>query len=160
MNSHDELNDVDHRIADVDADIKQLRVDELNARREVESATMGDDPTLFTMLSERVTIIENKLKFLLKQSHLLLKDRQPLVAEVNRLDAQAYSKAQAELRAELTKQVAAEKAQLERNLTQFIAKMAYSQGSFAGSISLDRVFSDTKKGADPIISNYKREGIR
>ena len=160
LSAHEELADIDDRLAGLDQDLKLLDVEELNARRDVEKAVNGEDALKYQMLQEKLTTIESKLSFVRKQKHVLLKERAPILATVNQEDAAHYSNAQASLRAELTKQVASEKALLEVGLTRFIAKLAYSQGSFAGSVSLDRVFSDVKQAADPIISKYKREGIR
>ena len=160
MTAHEQLKEIDKRLAGLDDDLNLLSDEMLEARRSVEESINNKDSTLYAMLKERVDIIEGKQSFVRKQKYLLLKERAPALVTVNQEDAAFYSITQASLRKELTKQVAAEKAQLERGLTQFVAKLAYSQGSFAGSISLDRVFSECKKGADPLISKFKREGIR
>ena len=152
MTAHNDLTEIDNRLAGLDDDLNLLSDEMLEARRSVEESINNEDSTLYQMLKERVDIIEGKQSFVLKQKHLLLKERAPILATVNQEDAAFYSTTQADLRKELTKQVAAEKSKLERGLTQFVAKLAYSQGSFAGSISLDRVFNECKKGADPIIS--------
>ena len=156
--AYSQLADIDDRLAGLDEDLKLLGGEELADRKRVEKAVNGEDATLYKMLQEKVDITESKLSFVRKQKHLLLKARQPLVAEVSRLDQLRYSTAQSDLRKELNQAARKSKPSAEDTVAKWLAKFAYSSGTFPNKVSLDRLFSDAKIKAQSICDGYRKVG--
>ena len=159
MTAHDDLTEIDNRLVSLDEDLALLDTDLLSARKRVEELIQSDDSTHYVMAKDAVVLIENKQSFCLKQRHLLLKERTPLVAIVSRLDAEAYSKAQVGLRARLSARNEKLWERLNEDLAMYLATKAFIEGNFPARISLDKCFSGTKKAAEPIFTQHKAYGV-